>query len=334
MLAVEERNVALERAWPLYAALDFRALVALLEPIPREDLLAEPELGYYMASALRKIGRPEPALALLEELKEPCERRGNHWLYRCWLNLRAVLCFELARIGEAESLWLLLLDVASRADDHVRLAAAGGNLGLIAGLRCQWEEALSCFARATAAYQRLGELRWVGLGYGNMGAVLRDMGRFTEADTYLQQSTTLAALTGDEEQLIIAGGTRAQVLHAMGDTRLAEAMARRALERAVRYGNAWLEAEVLVALGMVLLGQQQFAPARHALGDALERLARTPRPWIEAEVFEQLALLERAEGNTAAEAVAAGEAARRYLALSSPARAEAIRARHGLVATF
>src|SRR5690606_30931436 len=106
-------------------------LVELLASLPREDLLAEPELGFCLALGWRWAERNREAWALASELAEPCRRRGYDQLYRRRLNLEAGLMVESGDLPAAEVAYLEVFERSVAAGDHLWVSLATRNLGAL-----------------------------------------------------------------------------------------------------------------------------------------------------------------------------------------------------------
>ena len=86
----------LSRARALESEGSYADVVRLLEPVARETLLAEPELGYRLAYVWRRTGSSADALRLCTDLDLPVRRGAAEWLIRRRLNLEAMLRFDKA----------------------------------------------------------------------------------------------------------------------------------------------------------------------------------------------------------------------------------------------
>ncbi len=289
----------LEQARALVAGRDYPGLAALLGPVPRSQLLAEPELGFLLAEAWRRAGEQARALELARELEPVCRRRGNDRLFRERSNLEGILLFESGELAGAEAEWRRLLDASSRAADDEFVARANQNLGIIYTLAGRWEEALASYERAIVAYQRLGYLRGLAQAHNNLAISYREMGFPDEADQAFRQALEFARTDGSMDELGRIEQEWALLTAIRGDAALARVTAERALSRFRKLGEPAGAGDALRVLGVVALWDGRLEPARTRLNEAL-RLARELKlRLLEAETVEALAAVALATGNLA-----------------------------------
>jgi hypothetical protein len=292
----EERSAALAQARARQTRGDYPGVVLLLGELDVADLLAEPELGFLLATALRRVGEWQRAFELTTALAQPCAHHGRGWLARRRLNLEAALHFDRGGIRAAAERWSELVDTASRAGDDALLSNACNNLGVAYTLLAKPDEALASCGRALAVAQRIGDRRSVAQAQHNLAIAYRELGLLREAGEHFERAADDAALIRSDEILGRAETERALVLLETGDLRLAEATAARALARFRRGGDRLGEGEALRVLGMVALARRQAARARAQLWEAL-RLARAAKaPLLEAETLEALAVVGAVPG--------------------------------------
>lgn len=297
----------LEGARQCEAAADFPAVVALLKDIPHDELLAEPELGFTLATALRRVGEWERAYALTHALGAACARQGRASLARRRLNLEAALHFDRGHLHEAEVRWAELVDVASREEDDRMTSDACNNLGVVFTLLARTDEALASYARALAAAQRLGDVRGMAQAHQNLAIAYRELGFLHEAGSHFERAVEHASAAGIDEILGRAEEERALVMLAQGDARLAEATATRALNRFRSRGDRAGQGEALRVLGIIALARRRFEDAHAHLDDALE-LARACRaPLLEAETLEAIGALHAVESRRGEDAATSSE---------------------------
>ncbi len=287
----------LEQARALVAGRDYPGLAALLGRVPREQLLAEPELGFLLAEAWRRAGERAGALELARALQPVCRRRGNDRLFRERSNLEGILLFESGDLGGAEAEWRRLVDASSRAGDDEFVARANQNLGIIYTLAGRWEEALASHERAIVAYQRLGYLRGLAQAHNNLAISYREMGFPDEADQAFRQALAFARTDGSEDELGRIEQEWALLTALRGDAALAGVTAERSLQRFRKLGEPGGAGDALRVLGIVALWGGRLQQARARLDEAL-RLARDLRlRLLEAETVEALAALALAAGD-------------------------------------
>ncbi len=321
-------GAALERGRALYARRDYPGLAELAAGEPGIALEAEPELGFMVADAWRRLGRADEALALVRRLAPLCAARGNDRLFRDRLNVEGILLFGRGDVAAAESVWRDLLEAASRGDDEEFVARANNNLGVICTLRGRREEALASYERAIAAYHRRGYLRGLAQAHQNLAITYRDMGFGDEADTHFRRTIAYARADGSEDEIARAEQERALLIYSFRrDGRLAEATAKQALRRFRRLRDVAGIADATRVLAIIHMGERRNLEAGKELDEAI-RLARSARaPLLIAESLEAQAALALLEGRDAEAASLQEEAARGFGELGAAAWGERTRRR-------
>lgn len=324
-LSAERRSLRLEKARALYDGREFASVARLLGDVARADLLAEPELGYLLAYAWRRVGRTGPALALARALADPCRRRGRDRLWRRRLNLEGMLRFDLGQLDRARLRWAELARAASDAGDDGLAATANNNLGIIATLEGRQDEALGCYGRALAAYQRLGDRRGLAETHQNLAITYRELGFVREAESHFSDASAHA---DDAEDIIgRVEQERAVTLILAGDTRLASALARWALSRFQAIQDRAAAADALRVLGLVALRSGDIAEARARLDRALAEARATGAALTEAETLEALAALELRHGHPDSAAARRDAAERLFRGMGAESWGRQVRAR-------
>lgn len=274
---------------------DARGLVALLDGLDRDTLIAEPELGFLLATGLRRIGESPRAFELTLAIAASCERRGRDTLWRARLNLEAALRLERGEVAEAESAWQTLAESAGEAADSGALARTHNNLGIVYTLQGRWEEALASYARALAACHRLGDRRGLAQAHQNIAICYRELGFGRQADAHFRSAIDDGLASSSEDVVGRAEEERALLFLLDRDARLASATAERALDRLSRIGDVAGEGEALRVLGLIELAEGREAEAGRRLREALDKARTAGALLLEAEALEGLAAIQAAD---------------------------------------
>jgi len=285
----------LSEARELLRANDARGLVALLGGLDREVLVAEPELGFLLATGLRRVGESARAFDITVDIASTCERRGRDSLWRSRLNLEAALRLERGEAAEAEAAWQTLVDAATRADDARTLARAHNNLGIICTLQGRWEEALAGYGRALAACHRLGDRRGLAQAHQNIAICYRELGFTRQSDAHFRSAVDDGTTAASEDVVGRAEEERALLMLLQRDPRLARVTATRALERLRRIGDTAGEGEALRVLGLIAMAEGHASDADRLLRQALDKAVDSGAALLEAETLEALATVLPAE---------------------------------------
>jgi tetratricopeptide (TPR) repeat protein len=278
---------------------DAAAVVALLEAEPRSDIVSSAARAFYLADALRRLGRRPEALELLHDAAPAFDRGGNDLLSRRRLNLEGAICFDLGRIADAEVAWRTLLSNASASGDEEHVARANHNLGAIYTLHLRAEEAIASYERAMAAYRAFGNRRALAQCHMNLGLTYRELHFAPKADNHFLQAIRYAAADNSEDEVAGAEQERALLIYSeQRDARLARVTAQRALHRFEALQEEAGVGEALRIIGLIELGERDDAAARAHLRGACERARATGNRLLEAEVMEAIAALEDRANDT------------------------------------
>lgn len=281
----------LEEARRLLRVNDARGLVTLLGDLEKADLIAEPELGFLLATGLRRVGESARAFEIVGDISPACDRRGRDQLWRSRLNLEAALRLERGEAAEAETAWQTLTEDATFADDAAMLARAHNNLGIICTLQGRWEEALANYGRALAANHRLGDRRGLAQAHQNIAICYREVGFMRQADAHFRSAIDDALATASEDVAGRAEEERALLMLLQRDPRMARAAAERSLERLRRIGDTAGEGEALRVLGMIAIAESRPAEAERLLRQALQKAVSSRAALLEAETLDALTAL-------------------------------------------
>lgn len=294
-----EREITSERrsrVQALEARRDFEGVARELDGLERAALLDDPATGYALAVALRALGRTDDALDLVRDLGDAVRRRQIDRLERRVLNLESALRFERGETGAARSLWERVLELATQDDDHELVARASNNLGVLHTLQGRPEEAIAAYARARAACHRLGDRRGLAQAHQNLAISFREAGLMDEAGAHFREAMSHARASRSEDILGRAEEERALLLLLVGDAAMAEATARRALDRLAAIGDAIGRAEALRVLGQIDLMAGRFPAARRSLEEVVGQARAASAALLEAEALATLAELHHRTG--------------------------------------
>jgi tetratricopeptide (TPR) repeat protein len=287
----ELRNLAATRQ---YWELERRLL-----SLPEEVLLEEPELGLHLANAWLHLRRTQAAIPLAKKLLKATQAARNESLSR---RIHLFLSIYLAREGRLDAAERSVLQCmeSGRWDEPTKFVAAANNsLGIIYSMRGQWEMAVPQLMRALAMYGQLGSRLGTASVSHNLGMVHRLRSYYEDSERCFLAASTYYATDGTVEEHVFSESERSLAILGLGDAKLAELMARRALERCRRINNVELLGEALRVVGTILREKGNIEEARKSLGEAYicARLNRNSQ--LKAEIHVESALLEYEDGRTA-----------------------------------
>jgi tetratricopeptide (TPR) repeat protein len=290
-----------EQARRLYEQRAYAELVDLLGALDLQELLRQPQLGFFLADAQRRLGHTQAALELAIALRGPARRAGIPRLELDLLNLEGMLRFETGSVAGAEQCWRELLNEASRHALEEFVARANNNLGIIYTVQARPVEAISCYERAIAAYRTLGMRRGIAQSCQNLAITYRELGRSDEADEHFVSALDYAKQDGSTDEMARAEQERALGIYlARRDARLARLTAQRALERFEQLKDPVGTGDTLRVLAMIELGEGNLDSAQQHVARALEKARATGHQFLEAEAQEVAAAIYQRRGDAAA----------------------------------
>jgi ATP/maltotriose-dependent transcriptional regulator MalT len=329
--SLEEKASLLAHAWELKARRDVPGLLALLSPLPEEELLAEPDLGVLLAFAWHCERNVTPVLELMDKLAAQCGRRGNDNVDRLRLNLQGVSLSLIGRLDDAERTYSKALAASYEAQDYRMIALVTMNLGIIADIRCEWEQALIAFRRAIVGFQRIGDRANLAMAHHNLAMTNFQMGLLENADSNFSTALEHYDRSGTTAEKIGTLIERAHLRLRMNDDAFAEASIRRVLSEVRSLNSTFMKGEAFRVAGIILHAQGQYNEARRYLVLSSQLAQRIDRRILLAEVAEELARLEIGEGNIPQAQQRVRECISHYLKMGAVRRAQRIAAEFHLL---
>lgn len=292
---------AIDVVRPQYQARQYAEVVNTLAALPREQLLATPELGYMMADSARRVGSDVDLVNLIADTTEAARAQGDNAVLCSALNLQGVILLEHGQAQAAERVWCDLVIVASSADDPQFVARASNNLGVAAILDMRLETAITNFQRAISAYLRLGYARGCAQAHQNLGIVFRELDHFQEAHTHFEQAITFARTADCPDDVARAEQeTALLVVYAKEDLARAAELAHQALERFSSLRQPAGTAEAFRVLGVTALARRNHSDAEQSFATARTIAQERALRLLEAETITGMARLARLQNDAAA----------------------------------
>jgi tetratricopeptide (TPR) repeat protein len=203
--------------------------------------------------------------------------------------------FALER-GDFEEAWTLYHAALQLDEGNPALVGkVTQNLGIIASIRGEWDEALSHYRQALEAYRSVSDRRGSAIVHHNLGMIYAKRKQWQEADRQYRSCHGLAEAAGDRHLGGLAALNRAEVRLAVDDLD----GARSGAELALRIFNE-IEARRDKAgahrmLGKVFRLRGQLALSESHLRSALEIAAGAQCPLTEADAAKELGRLYQAQ---------------------------------------
>lgn len=309
----EIRSLAQQREW--------RALADRLSTLPEDVLLGASELAFLYADACWRVGEAERAVDIASRLEPRVRRLGDRMLGLNVQNVIGMALFQLGRTQEAEDRFATLLEYAVAWKNEEFAARAANNLGVLANVRGRKEEALSCYQRALAAYQRLGYTRGLAQTHHNLGISYHHLGFLREAEAHCRTAIEFATDAESEDVIALAEVEIASIRAEAGDGRLAETHAQRALRRYEGLSDPLGRADALRVLAGAARARRELDLASERLESALAIAEEHSELHLLGEIHRDRAELLRERGDAAEARAAYAAAADSFTRLGAEAEA-------------
>ncbi|MBV9880902.1 MAG: tetratricopeptide repeat protein [Gemmatirosa sp.] len=285
------------RAATLAQASAWSELAALLADHATDGAREVAELVPLRAESLMRTGRMREARAWLADAMDDLARRRERSALRRASNLLGASHFALGELDAARHAFERALELGQEDEDDLTVARATNNLGAIANVRGNREQALALYQLAIPAYQRLGNPLGLAQAFHNMAITFRDLGQLARADDCERRAIEFGRQAESAHVVALAQLGRADLSLRGGDAALAEAGARRAGQSFASLGDPINEADARRLVGAALLAQGRHDDAHAALDGALALARAHGSALHEAEALRALAELADARGD-------------------------------------
>jgi putative nucleotidyltransferase with HDIG domain len=262
--------------------------VAQHDPKTRAEALRRMAIARHQRSEGREARR------LCQESHRVAVAAGEALLAATALN--SLAAFDLADGNYDAARPTLLRALASSGIDDALRGRIRQNLGIIANIRGQLEEAEEQYVHALAAFTACGDERGSAMALNSLGHLSADRKQWGMAEARLRQSLDLTMRIGDVHMRGLALLSISEVRTALGQLDVAARDANEALRIFDQIGVVRHKADAYRAIGGVYRASRDLTQAESALRTALD-LARTAGGVLEeAEAARALALVHRELG--------------------------------------
>jgi len=254
-----------------------------------------------LAEALRRLavvrhqrGDADQARALCLRSYDVAHHVDDDVLAAEALNTLGVMDITAGSLRDARETFLRVLDLGG-ASQALR-ARAEQNLGIVANIQGQLNEAVARYERSLDAYRSCGDEHGCAIAYHNLGMVSADRGRLDAADCYFQESRAFAERVGDVHLWALCLLNHAEVHVARQRFEDARQNAESALAIFDQLGAQRAKADTYRVLGMVYRETGRPALAESRLRSAIDLASAAGSALGEAEASRELALVHQAMG--------------------------------------
>ena len=210
------------------------------------------------------------------------------------LNTLGGIDLETDAVADARRHFLRALELGGHSREL--RARAEQNLGILANIQGDFDEALARYGRSLDAYREANDDHGRAIAYHNLGMASADREQFDEAERYFRQSREIAERAGDAYLGGLCLVNHAKVHVARGRYEDARLDAEAALAVFDQLGVASAKADSYRVLGMIYRETSRPALAESRLKSAIELAVGAGSVLNEAEASRELALLYQAMG--------------------------------------
>jgi len=274
------------------AVASYEAAIAAAELAEEQAVLAE---------ALRRLavvrhhrGESAEARELCRRSHAVARRAGNGVLAGEALNTLGGIDLETDAVAQARQHFLRALELGGQSREL--RARVEQNLGVLANIQGDVDEALARYGRSLEAYRASNDEHGCAIAYHNLGMASADRQQFDEAERFFRQSYEIAERAGDAYLQGLCLGNRAKVHLARGQDDDARFDAEAALAVFDQLGVESAKADAYRVLGMVYRETGRPALAEARFRSAIELAVSAGAALNEAEASRELALLYQAMG--------------------------------------
>ena len=200
------------------------------------------------------------------------------------------LYFEQGAFEKVSDHWEQALALADQADEARLTALVQNNLGALANVQGKPETALAYYGESIPRLESIGQKRGLAETYHNMAMTFADLKRWTDASHYYEKSDQLAKEIGEIRLQATIYLNRVELYLNIGDTKVAEALCRRAMKIFIQLEDHLGEAEGYKLLGITHIAQKEIEKAVVFLEKSLDIARQFQNPLLAAEATFQLGM--------------------------------------------
>ena len=269
---------------------------ALRQLEPGQGGASASTLFRWIARTWQADARYEESLACIEAAYAAAEAEGDDRAVGHAQNLHAIVWWRLGGLDQARDLYLTAREGALRHGDTLLAAMTAQNLGVIAAIRGEPDQALAYYESALREYRQLEMHRDACIALNNRGLLLTRLGRWDEARASFEEALALARRVSDDDVRTQIEVNIAALTVARGDYEAAQREVIHALARARARDDVQAVAEALKLAGIVARHRRNLEAAEVHFRDAMRIAEARQNVLLLAELHRECALLYRVAG--------------------------------------
>ena len=257
--------------------------------------------GVVLAEALRRLailrhhqGESDLAAAQCLRSLEVAQSIHHELLAAEALNTLGGVLLTTGRLEEARARLLEAVELGGKCRELA--ARAEQNLGILANIQGDFEEATSRYRRSLEAYDAARNEHGCAIAYNNLGMVSADRGQWDKAHRYFRESRAIAERVGDLHLRALSLVNEAEVDASSQRYEQARQAAEEALGVFEQLGAQGAKSDAYRVIGVVYRETGRQALAESRLHTAVDVAAAAGAVLMEAEACRELALLFQQTG--------------------------------------
>ena len=274
----------------------YGAVVSSLSDRSPSDLSESPTLALLFGTAQARLGRHSEGIQWVEVALDRSRDRGDRAIEARALNDLGAIALVTGNINEAANYFTQALAAAEREADHTTVGRCSNNLGIINNLSGQYARAIGSYTMAIAAFQQAGHRRGIAETRPNLAITYRDQGELERALDEANRAVDEAEGVDDPTLFAQVLTVRAEIRLMLGEPLLAQHEVKRALNTHRELGNEVEEAQDLRILANTLAATEKEDEAEQILRDVAKRANELNRPLLTADTTRDLASLLQKSG--------------------------------------
>ena len=311
-------GVIAHQGWALaYAHLGWTELVTTAEELSRSGDRTEARAAYeaalwrireapdassaaglvrWIARAWQVDSRHDEALDCIAAAEAIAQVNGDRKGYGHALNVRAIVSWQRGDLDDASRLYSQCLDIALQESDTLLAAMASQNLGIIATVRGEHEQALQHYKASLEGYRTLGVQRDIYIVQNNLGRLYCDREQWEEAEEAFSAALDVASTLGAASHTTMIEINVAEMWVKRRDLDRADEVCHRAIARASSLHDSHADGEAYRVQGIIARERRDFEAAEHAFARADEIATKREDLLLQAHVERERAQLFRTQG--------------------------------------
>jgi diguanylate cyclase (GGDEF)-like protein/putative nucleotidyltransferase with HDIG domain len=260
------------------------------------DAATASELARWIARAWQVDSRHDEALDCIAAAEAIALAFGDRKSYGHALNVRAIIHWQRGDLDDAIRLYSQCLDIALEHADTQLAAMASQNLGVIATVRGEHEQALHHYKASLEGYRALGVHRDVYIVQNNLGRLYCDREQWEDAEGAFASALEVATALGASSHITMIEINVAEMWVKRRDLDQADEACRRAIARAAALHDSHADGEAYRVLGIIARERGDYGTAEQSFARGEEVAIAREDLLLQAHIERERAQLFSVQG--------------------------------------